>query len=140
MFVQNSKNMNVLKFSNGFTLIEVLVSLAILSMIAISAVYIGFPEYDRYLMNSEREYLTDALIESRARTLVSGSEYFVNIWSNGYCIKDDSDLCVVPAHDLPVNFTISSFDLATSTKIVISTSGGISSEINLDQNGFIDGR
>jgi len=131
-----------MKNSNGFSLIEIVVVMGILSLLVAGAFFIGFPEYDRYAIYSERDYLMDMLLESRARSLVSDKTFVVSTWSNGYCIKDISGLCVSPAHDLPSNMTLESISLATSTKIIITFAGGAPgsvprAEINIDQNGFI---
>lgn len=133
-----------MKNSDGFSLIEIIVVMGILSLLVTGAFFIGFPEYDRYVISSEREYLVDALLESRARSFVSGQTFVVSTWSNGYCIKDGSGLCVGLVHGLPSNIVLTSFDLATSTKIVLdlgsnATSSVFRTEINIDQYGFIDG-
>lgn len=119
--------------------------MGILSLLIAGAFFIGFPEYDRYILSSERDYLIDTFLESRARSLASGSIFVVSTWSNGYCLKDSSDLCVVPAHDLPKNMILTSVDLATSTKIILSFSNGgsesvLQTEINIDQYGYVDGQ
>jgi prepilin-type N-terminal cleavage/methylation domain-containing protein len=134
-----------MKNSNGFSLIEILVVMGILSLLVAGVFFIGLPEYNRYLISSEREYLVDALLESRARSMVGGTPFVVSTWSNGYCLKNTSNLCIGPVHNLPSNMLLTSINFATSTKIIISIAGGLSNEalkteINIDQYGFIDGR
>lgn len=131
-----------MKKNFGFSLIEIVVVMGVLSLLIVGAFFIGFPEYDRYVIFSEREYLADTFLESRARTLASGSSFIVSTWSDGYCIKDVSDLCVTPIHNLPSNMTLTSIDLATSTKITIAFSGSVPEktlkiEINVDQHGLV---
>jgi len=129
----------------GFSLVEVLVAMGILSLLITGAFFVGFPEYNRYVISSEREYLVDALLESRARSFASSSVFFVSVSPNGYCIQDSSGLCVVPFHNLPANMTLTSTNFATSTEMIISFVGIDpknlpNAEIIIDQNGFIDGR
>jgi prepilin-type N-terminal cleavage/methylation domain-containing protein len=126
-----------MKKSNGFSLIEILVVIGILSLLITSTFFIGFPEYNRYIISSEREYLVDTLLESRARSLVGSTEFIVSITSHGYCIQDISNLCVTPFHELPPNMTLMNIDFATSTKIIIALENILKAEINIDQNGFI---
>jgi hypothetical protein len=83
-------------------------------------------------------------LESRARAIAAGTPFFVSTWSNGYCIKDSSGLCVVPAHDLPTNMTLTKVDFASSTEITLAFTDDapqstLRAEINIDQYGFIDG-
>lgn len=125
--------------SNGFSLVEIVVVISILSLLVTSVFFVGFPEYNRYLIYSERDYFIDTFLESRARLLVSGTTFVVSTWSDGYCIKDISGLCVGPVHNLPSSMTLTSMNFATSTKMIIS-GNSIQVEINIDQNGFIDGR
>jgi prepilin-type N-terminal cleavage/methylation domain-containing protein len=134
-------NKNMKEFG-GFTLVEVLVVMGILSLLVASALFIGFPEYNRHIIYSERDYLVDTFLESRARSLVSNESFFVSVWSNGYCIKDVLGLCVDPVHNLPSNMMLISTSLPTSTKIVIafataSLESVLRAEINIDQNGFV---
>lgn len=142
-----------MKNCNGFSLIEIIVVTGLLSVLVTSAFFIGLPEYNRYILSAEREYLIDTLLESRARALVSGSFFVVSIWSNGYCIKDVSSLCVVPIHDLPANIVLTSIDSSTSTKMLLAFTDDVSktvtdntkvnalvAEINIDKYGFIDER
>lgn len=131
--------------TNGFSLIEIIVVMGILSLLATSAFFVGLPEYNRYIISSERDLLVDALLESRARSFAAGTQFAVNIFSNGYCIKDSSNLCVVPFHNLPTGMVLTSVDLATSTKMALAftdsgSEGVLKVEINIDQNGFIDGQ
>lgn len=117
--------------------------IGILSLLVAGSFFIGFPEYSRYVIYSERDCLVDTLLESRTRTFVTGMPFVVSTWSNGYCIKDFSGLCVVPVHDLPPNMSLTSIDFATSTKMTIAFTD-VSSEnvpqvqISIDQYGFID--
>jgi prepilin-type N-terminal cleavage/methylation domain-containing protein len=134
-----------MKNSNGFSLIEIVVVMGILSLLVTGAFFIGFPEYNRYVISSEHEYLVDTLLESQARSLVSGTHFVVSTWSNGYCIQDISNLCVVPVHNLPRNMVLASVNFATSTKIILTFTDSppenfLKMEINIDQNGFILGR
>jgi prepilin-type N-terminal cleavage/methylation domain-containing protein len=127
-----------MKSSNGFSLIEIIVVMGILSLLIASAFFIGFPEYNRYLISSEHEYLVDALLESRARSLVGGAQFTVATWSNGYCLQDISTLCIMPFHNLPSNMVLTSIDFATSTKIRIGFfESSIQTEINIDEYGSI---
>lgn len=64
------------KKNRGFSLIEIVVVLGILSVLVSGAFFIGFPEYDRYIISSERDYLADTLLENRARTLAN-DEIFI---------------------------------------------------------------
>lgn len=127
---------------SGFSLIEILVVIGILSLLITGAFFIGFPEYKKYLIYSERDYLIDTLLESRARSLVGGVSFTVGVWSNGYCIKDVSNLCVVPFHNLPPNMVLINTNFATSTKMTITFSdipadSALKAEINIDQHGSI---
>lgn len=129
----------------GFSLIEIIVVISILSLLITGAVFVGFPEYNRYLISSERDYLVDMLLESRARSMVGESLFVVGTWSNGYCIMDSSGLCVVPVHDLPANMSLISLVSATSTKMIIAFSdvgsgSAPNEEIIIDRNGFINGK
>ena len=122
----------------GFSLIEVVVVLGILSAMVVCTFFIGFPEYNRYLIYLERQYLVDTLLESRTRSSVGDNSFVVLTWTSGYCIQDLSNLCVVPAHSLPVNTTLEEFNFATSTKFVLKNT--IQVEVNVDQYGFVDGQ
>lgn len=127
-----------MKKSLGFSLIEIVVVVGILSALMSGAFFIGLPEYNRYVFTTERQYLVDALLESRARSLASGESFNVSIWPNGYCIQDSSGQCIVPFHSLPSNMFLIRNVFATSTVMVLSLDGIQSSEIIIDQNGFID--
>lgn len=136
--------MNVMKNCKGFSLIEIVVVVGILSLLISTAFFIGFPEYDRYVLYCERDYLVDTLLEARAKSFVGGTELGLSVWSNGYCIKDYLGLCITPVHDLPANTVLTRVDFATSTKFVLAfTSNAPESllriEINTDQYGFIYG-
>ena len=129
-----------MKKYRGFSLIEIVVFVGILSTIITCALLIGFPEYNRYILSSEKDYLVDTLLESRTRSLVSDKLFEVSTWSNGYCIKDVSGLCVTPVHELPSGMSLDGVYLATSTKMILSLENILKTEINIDQNGFIDGQ
>lgn len=126
--------------NNGFSLIEIIVVVGVLSLLIVGAVFLGFPEYKRYIISAEREYLVDALLESRARSLTSNTIFTVKTWTNGYCIQDDSNLCVVPFHNLPENISLKNQDLGTSTSISLTLENSINTEVIIDQNGLINGR
>ena len=100
--------MKFMKNQNGFSLIEVVVVTGMLSLLVAGAFMIGLPEYNNYILSSEREYLSDTLQEAKVRSFASGGTFVVSAWTGGYCIKDISDLCVVPVHNLPLNMIVSS--------------------------------
>jgi prepilin-type N-terminal cleavage/methylation domain-containing protein len=132
-------NMKKKQKSFGFSLIEIVVVIGILCLLLAGAFYVGLPQYDNYLLSSERRFLTEAFLESRARSFVHNTPFVVGIWSSGYCIQDALFVCTTPSHILPANMTLQSFKFATSTKIILH--GSIqSTEINLDQYGFVDGQ
>jgi len=124
----------------GFSLMEMIVVVGILSLLIAGAFVMGFPEYNRYLIASEREYLIDTLLESRARSLTSNAVFAVKTWPNGYCIQDISNLCVVPFHNLPENISLKNQDLGTSTALYLTLEDSLKTEIIIDQNGLINGR
>ncbi|HAO64531.1 TPA: hypothetical protein DCQ44_00950 [Candidatus Taylorbacteria bacterium] len=129
-----------MKKNGGFSLIEIVVVMGILSLLIAGAFFIGFPEYNRYIISSEREGLVDALLEARTRIFVEDQKFVVSTTSNSYCIKDPQDLCISLAHSLPANLILKTITLATSTKMILSFSEGLATEIIIDQNGYIDGR
>jgi len=131
---------NYINKKTGFSLIEIIVVVGILSLLIASAFVIGFPEYNRYVIASEREYLIDTLLESRARSLTSNAMFAVKTWSNGYCIQDISNLCVVPFHNLPENIYLKNQDLGTSTIISLTLEDSLNADVVIDQNGLINGR
>jgi type II secretory pathway pseudopilin PulG len=128
--------------NRAFSLIEVVLTVGIISALMASVLLIGIPEYNRYVIYSERQYLVDEILESRARSLASGGIFNVSTWTNGYCIQDLSGLCIDPIHNLPPNVMLTSTNFATSTKLIIAFSdlseNGLQAEINVDQYGFIE--
>ena len=127
-----------MKKYSGFSLIEIVVVVGILSMLLISTYFIGLPEYSRFVISTEKDYLADALLESRTKSLAGDESLTLAIWPTGYCIQNTSNVCVMPFHNLPVNMALKKNKLATTTQYVIED--GVQTEIITEKYGYIDGR
>jgi prepilin-type N-terminal cleavage/methylation domain-containing protein len=82
------------KNNSGFTLIEILVFLAIFGILLCVALFIGLPQYNTYVVSIEKQYLVDALLESRVKSLTGEGSFVVATLSNGYCIQDETHFCI----------------------------------------------
>ena len=144
------------KHKNAFSLIEVMVFVGIFAVLIKSAFLIGLPEYKHYVLGAEKKFLVDTLLESRSQALATGKSYGVKIWDSGYCTVDSLEtiLCLSQPYRLPVQMSVVGLsqgvflgqglflttELNASSTIVKINYDGQTDEINIDQNGFIDGR
>ena len=59
--------------NSGFSLIELVVFIGIFVSLFYAAFSIGLPEYNRYVLDQEKQTLVDELLDSRSLALAAGT-------------------------------------------------------------------
>ena len=107
---------------NGFSLIEVVMVIGIISSIIPAAYVIGLPEYDRYISRSQKEAFVDQLFDARFSAIIKDEDIDVL----------NTDSRIVGKFSGQGSFTSST----TSTTTVLKIG---EYEIKIDEFGLVDG-
>lgn len=154
---------NTLRQDKGFTITEILIVIALMSVLLSFTCWIGVDSYRRYLFRNERDTIVNVLQKARNQAMsnicmgsacVSGKSHGVHLEDSKYIIFQGSDYTtrdisqdeeIVPNYNLSfsgstiidVVFEGLSGDVLGSGEIKLSDYAGKTSDININSEGRI---
>lgn len=103
--MSNSNKKNLFANKQGFSLIELLIVIAIIVVISGLGLFVGLDFYKTYALNSERDIVTSVLMKARNRAAnnLNESPHGLYIDSNGYTIFQGISYALRDqSHDEPI--------------------------------------